>query len=271
MLKIKEYGEVTQITMGAGDQPIYLVSCYLVDGMLVDTGCPHTADELVNFLKDKNLKFAINTHYHEDHIGANHLLQKEFGLDIYAHPDAIPLINKVHELYPYQELVWGYPVPTVVLPIQDVIKTDNYQFGVIETPGHCNGHISLVELDKSWCFIGDLFVSERPRVIRPEENLREIIRSMNRLLDLSTKKLILFASNGKIVDDGRNALESCIQYLREMAKKARNLNEQGLSVNEIVQELFGGEQTIGAFGTFKDMTQGQFSTENLVKELLKLE
>lgn len=270
MLRIKEYDDITQIILGAGDQPLYLVSCYLVDGMLVDTGCAHTADELVDFLKDKNLKFVVNTHYHEDHIGANHLLQKDFCLDIYAHPDAIPLINKVHELYPYQELVWGYPVPTVVLPIQDVVKTDKYMFSIIETPGHCKGHISLVEPDKGWCFIGDLFVSKRPRVIRPEENLREIIQSMNKLLDLDTKELILFASNGKIVEDGRNAIKSCIQYFKEMAKEARDLNEQGLSINEVVQELFGGEQTIGAFGTFKEMTQGQFSTENLVRELLKL-
>lgn len=270
MLKVKDYEDVTQITMGAGDLPLYLVSSYLVDGMLVDTGCPHTADELFDFLKDKNLKFAINTHYHEDHIGANHHLLKELGIKIYAHPDSIPLINQVPELYPYQELVWGYPVPTVVLPIQDIVKTDNYQFSVIETPGHCNGHISLVEFDRGWCFLGDLFVSEKPRVIRPEENLTEIIRSMNKLLDLDTKKLVLFASNGKIVEEGRNALKSCIRYLKKMAEKAKNLNSQGLSINEIVQDLFGGEQTIGGFGTFKEMTQGQFSTENLVKELLKL-
>src|SRR4030067_2513858 len=136
MISATPYGEVLQIRMSRyPDFPTGAWVCaYLVDGLLVDTGPAHTAEELVRFLHDKAVKVAVNNHFHEDHISANKFLQDAYGIDIYAHPLAIGKINRSPKLYPYQEEVWGFPVPSEVKPIVDHIDTENYRFEVITTP-----------------------------------------------------------------------------------------------------------------------------------------
>ncbi len=69
---------------------LYWTAAYLVDGLLIDTGCAFTAEELICFLREHEVKQVVNTHHHEDHVGANYLIQRELGLDIFAHATAVP-------------------------------------------------------------------------------------------------------------------------------------------------------------------------------------
>lgn len=265
MIKVNQFEEVIQIKMGRemGGQVLYWVAAYLVDGLLIDTGCKHTAEELVKFLEGKNLKFAVNTHYHEDHIGANYTLKQKFGIEIFAPRESVSLINQVPKLYPYQETVWGYPEPTEVNCLPEKIETDHFHFDVVEIPGHCKGHVALVEPEKGWCFSGDLFISERPRVIRFEENITEITRSMRKLVDLKTNRLVLFTSIGEVVQDGRNALQACIEYFQDLSQRAKQLEKKGLSISAIRDELLGRESSLVR------LTDGQFSSENLIRAVLR--
>jgi glyoxylase-like metal-dependent hydrolase (beta-lactamase superfamily II) len=265
MIQVNHFEEVIQINMSRllGGKPRYWVAAYLVDGLLVDTGCKHTSNELVQWLTSQNVQLAVNTHYHEDHIGANYILKKRLGIEIVAHSDSVPLINKVPELYPYQELVWGYPDPTEVSCLNESIETDHFRFDVVETPGHCKGHVALVEPNKGWCFSGDLFLAENPRVIRPEENIPEIIESMKTLLQIRTDRLVLFTSGGKVIQDGRKALQSCIEYLEDLSQKAKRLEQKGLTISAIVHQLFGGESPLTQF------TDGDFSSKNLILCILR--
>ena len=265
MIETDKFEEVTQIKMSReiNGKPVYWVSAYLVDGLLIDTGCSYTADELIEFLDDKKVDLAVNTHFHEDHTGANKVLMDKLGIDIFAHPDSVKRISEKIELYPYQETVWGYPEPTVVKPVPDEIKTDNYTFQVIETPGHSIGHIALVELSKGWCFSGDIFAREMPKFIRPEEDVREMIKSMRSLISLPCERLVLLTSVGKIVEDGRESLSACIDNLSELAARVNALEKNGFGIGQIMDEVFGGEHNFSA------ITNNQYSTYNFVKSLLK--
>jgi len=265
VIETASFEEVTQVRMSRelDGRAVYWVAAYLVDGLLIDTGCSHTSRELAAFLEGRGLTLAVNTHYHEDHTGGNHDLMERFGVDVYAHPSSIPLISRRFDLYPYQEIAWGYPVPTAVKPIPDDLTTDHHTFRVVETPGHCAGHICLFEPTKGWCFTGDLFARENPKFIRPEEHVGEIIRSMRKVLDMTTERLVLFSAVGKIVEDGRKALGRCIDHFTDLGARVHRLHHAGLTVDEILKQEFGGEHS------FAELTNGQFSTRNLLNSLLE--
>ncbi len=245
-------------------KPLYWVAAYLVDGLLIDTGCSHTAAELVAFLEGLPLKYAVNTHYHEDHIAANRQIQEKFGVTIYAHPDAIPLIGKPASLFPYQEVVWGYPDPSEVLPVPKVIRTDRFTFEILETPGHCPGHIALIERLKGWCFSGDIFAGEKLKFMRPEEDMSSTLVSLEKLAGLDMKRMILFTASGRIVEKGREALLECVRNVRDMSQKAKKLQAKGRTVEEIVDDLFGGEHPLA------QRTNGQFTSANFIRSILKI-
>src|SRR4030043_726033 len=102
MLATAEYEQVPQINVCRYPDfnPGGTVSTYLVDGLLIDSGPAHTAEELTEFLKDKGVKVVVNTHYHEDHIAANALLKERYGVELLAHPLAANKINKPAALAP---------------------------------------------------------------------------------------------------------------------------------------------------------------------------
>jgi glyoxylase-like metal-dependent hydrolase (beta-lactamase superfamily II) len=266
MLETITFEQVTQIKMSreVDGKPIYWVAAYLVDGLLIDTGCSYTSRELLAFLEGMNVTRAVNTHFHEDHVGGNGDIIDGLGIEIYAHPDSVPLIAKRPELYPYQEMVWGYPEPSIVKAVPDVVRTDNYSFTVMETPGHSVGHIALAELLKGWFFTGDLFSRENPKFIRPEENIGMIMSSMRAILEVAGDRCVLFTSVGKIVEDGRAALTASLEYLSGLAGTAKKLQGEGLAAEEIVTKIFGGEHN------FAKLSNGQYTSLNLVRSLLEV-
>ena len=89
------------------------------------------------------------------------------------------------------------------------------------------------------------------------------MRSMNRIMDLPMERLVLFTAVGKIIEDGRKALKNCMEYFKELARKTKAMEQAVLSLNDIINNIFGGENA------FAKLTNGQFSTFNLVSSILK--
>jgi glyoxylase-like metal-dependent hydrolase (beta-lactamase superfamily II) len=216
---------------------------------------------LAEFLKDKLLKTVVNTHHHEDHIAANHLLQERYGVEILAHSLATDKINRPATLFPYQEEVWGYPVPSQVKEIGDTVATQHYRFEVIYTPGHDRDHICLFEPDNGWLFSGDLFTGTRPNAVRPMDDVPQIIADLKTVKDLKPK--IIFPAPGKVRTNAVPVLEKTIRYLEELGQKVVELHEDGLAAAEIMKHIFNDEAPIAEF------TQQQFSSLNLVKSYLR--
>jgi glyoxylase-like metal-dependent hydrolase (beta-lactamase superfamily II) len=265
MIEVNQIDEILRIKMCQlfFGEPVYWVAAYLIDGLLIDTGCKHTAEELADVLKDRTLKCAVNTHYHEDHIGANALLKEKFGIEIFAHPDSVPLIRECPEINPYREVAWGNPEPSEAAVLPDSIDTPHYHFDVIDTPGHSRGHVVLVEPDKGWCFSGDLFVGERPRVIRPDDVIPQTILSLKKLLETKTTDLVLFTAGGRIVRNGRRAVQTCVDYLEDISEKVLEVAQKGHSYERIVETVFGGENI------FEELTGGDYSSKNMVRSIIE--
>jgi glyoxylase-like metal-dependent hydrolase (beta-lactamase superfamily II) len=262
---------VTQIKMSnaVGGVPLYWVSGYLVDDLLVDTGCNYTKQELVDLLKSRIVSTVVNTHHHEDHISGNHLLQSTRKVSILAHPFAIPLMKMRPKLYPYQELTWGYPDSSDAKPIPEAIETENHEFKVAHVPGHSFDHIALIEPKEGWIFVGDLFISVKPVASRLDENQWHTISSLKRIRGFAPR--IMFGAVPGPVMDASSVLDTSILLREKLGRRIVKLNEEGLTSAKIVNEVFGKEsqfERVGMRTTYKEFTQGEYSTENLVETFI---
>jgi glyoxylase-like metal-dependent hydrolase (beta-lactamase superfamily II) len=142
------------------------------------------------------------------------------------------------------------------------IETTKFRFEVIETPGHCQDHISLMEPSRGWCFTGDLYFGEKLKIAGRENDIAAMVRSMKRLLEFETEGLVLFSALRTVEKEGRRALQSAIDYFEDLAVKSKDLHRKGMAVPAIVDKLMGGESA------FARLTGGQFSSANLIRLLL---
>ena len=268
MIKITPYGGVTRFDLartlsGSGR---YWTTAYLVDRMLVDTGCAHSAPALIEALDDTALVQIANTHTHEDHIGANGPLQQQrIGLEVLAHPSALPVLSDPRREQPlqlYRRVMWGWPDACVGQPVSDgdVIETENYQFQVLHTPGHSSDHLCLFEPEQGWLFTGDLFVGGRDRALRSDNDIWQIIGSLKRIAALPAKTM--FPGSARVRENPIEALGIKIAYLEQLGEAVLALDRQGWGVAEIVRALCGGPMWI------EFITLGHFSRRRLVQSYL---
>jgi glyoxylase-like metal-dependent hydrolase (beta-lactamase superfamily II) len=264
LIKETAFGKIIRIMMGRDldGAVLYWTTAYLVDGLLIDTGCTYTAEELIKFLHGLKVDKIVNTHHHEDHVGGNALLQKKRGPELYAHHLTIPLINRRLPLNKYQELVWGYPQPSVAKPLLPEVRTAHHNFRVIETPGHCPDHVSLYEPEQGWLFSGDLFVSETQKVFRADEDILTILSSLQRLLELPGPELTIFTSIGEVFTTGRSSILAFLDYIEEVRTKALQLSSEGHDAVSIRDTIFKRESIMAK------LTEGHYSVLNLIRGLL---
>lgn len=265
MIEIRQFEEITQIMMCPDKEARigYWVSAYVIDGLLIDTGPAHTALELAHYLKGIPVSRVFNTHHHEDHIGGNRIISEAFGLEIFAHPLCVPLIENPPASSRYRQDLWGQPSGSKVKPVPREIKTYNFTFEVIQTNGHCPGHICLLEPHRGWVFSGDLYVGRRVNTAGPESNLVETISSMKRLIRHPAWRLVLLTSLRTMEKEGRKALSACVDRMEALVSEASRLQDEGRTVNDIVDILFGGESI------FHKTTGGFYSTRRFVEQLLE--
>lgn len=271
MLKLSQFGDVTRIDSARtfAGKGYYWTTAYLVDGLLIDTGCAHTANELAGALNDRKLDRITNTHSHEDHIGANGILSRNRkALEILAHPFALPVLANPREKQPqqlYRRAFWGWPEPSTGKPAIDgaLIETEKYRFRVIYTPGHSQDHLCLYEQENGWLFSGDLFVGGKDRALRLDSNIWQIIASLKLVAGLPLERL--FPGCARVRDDPKQEFKNKIEYLEETGMKVLNLHKAGLGTDAIARSVFGGPMFVEL------ITFGHFARRCLVNSYLRQE
>ncbi len=268
MLKITELGEVRRIDSARSfaGRGYYWTTAYLVGEVLIDTGCRHTAGDLAVFLEGKPLSCIANTHSHEDHIGADGLLQRiRKGVAIRAHPAALRVLEKPRQAQPlqfYRRLFWGWPEAAKAQALQDGewIEAGEHRFQVMYTPGHSPDHLCLYEAQRGWLFSGDLFVGGRDRALRAGSDVWGIIASLKKAVSLPLTWL--YPGCARVRENPAQELHDKIAYLEETGEQVKKLHQQGRPVEAIADRLFGGRMWI------ETITWGHFTRANLVRSYL---
>ncbi|MFQ5825019.1 MAG: MBL fold metallo-hydrolase [bacterium] len=256
-------GPVTQFKMARRvfGYDLYYTAAYFVDGLLIDTGFQHVANDYFERLRQKNVQQIVHTHSHEDHVGANYLFQKHLGLKAKVHPIAMDLIlHPPKKLKVYRHVIWGIPNSAESEPIENEISTNNYNFKVLYLPGHSKDHIGLYEPKEGWFFGGDLFLGVKVRVLRYDEQFYELMDSLKKAIELPLSKY--FCGSSKILDTPKKYLEMKLQFFEEVKDEVLELRQKGWESKKIRDKVLGREPSI----TY--ISQGEFSKLNLVTGIL---
>jgi ribonuclease/clavin/mitogillin len=263
-LYIKPNGPVNSIRMTRRflGLPIYKVHAFFVDGLLIDTGFTLGRDRFLKFLDTLHLDAVVNTHHHEDHTGNNFWIRKKYGLLPLAHPKTFSYLQDPSQWVPwYRRLLWGCPHSSETGKLDSKIRTRNFDFMVIPTPGHSDDHICLYEPNEEWLFSGDLFISEQVKYFRRDEDIDSMIDSLEKVAALRPKKM--FCSFSGSIDNPLEAINKKIEYLKNLQKKVEEMFHQGLSLGEIQWRLLGRGDHLGFF------TAGDICKRNLINAFLK--
>ena len=164
---------------GFGLSDDYDCHVYLIDGgeelALVDAGGGRDVDRILENIRadgfePSKVRHMLLTHAHGDHVGGAAGLRTALGVPrVYIHRDSAPYLREGDEkaicldeakrvgLYPADYRFQPCPVD-VELREGDTVRVGDLSLKVIETPGHCSGHVSFLMQngDKMAFFGGDL-------------------------------------------------------------------------------------------------------------------
>jgi hydroxyacylglutathione hydrolase len=134
------------------------------DISVIDPGDASPVIELINTNK-LNLVDILLTHHHFDHVGGTLELKEQIDGKVYGPVGNIEGID-IH------------------VTENDTVKTLDYEFSVLETPGHTLDHIAYVESQKNLVFCGDtLFSAGCGRVFEGTfEQMHNSVQKLNQLV-----------------------------------------------------------------------------------------
>lgn len=253
--------------------------CYLVDGsLLIDTGFPWARRSLEQTLIElgaaDTITTVVNTHYHEDHTGNNDLLVELCNAQVLVHPDAIPEIRFPVELRWYRSFLFGPAQITNASPIGASVKTEHTRFEVIETPGHCPGHICLFEPDKKILFSGDLYIAADLDSQLGDADGPQWIASLERVMEL--KPEWLFDAHGTVFEGAEavaQQLQRKLDFLQTIRSRVRENATHEQTIEELTRKVFDRRSLVHFLsfgeGWLSLITGSDFSRSNIVKSFLR--
>lgn len=264
MLKWKRIAEnFISISVGKeyDEQPYYWTTFYYYKGLIVDTGCPHTAEEAVNFIEKMklDLKAVLLTHYHEDHSGGAYLFKERFDVDVLAPKKSLGILADPPEIPAYRQIVWGQPKPIKANPLKREMKFNRVTVITFETPGHSFDHVSF--LTENIMFIGDLVTNPTPIIMKKEEDCIALIDSLKMIVNLNFET----AYGGHGFWD-KNSVKSTLNNMLKLKEKVDVLRSTGLSAEQIVEKIFSDVPDKVVW--MEEMSEYEWSRRNLVESLL---
>ncbi len=138
-------------------------------------------------------------------------------------------------ILPYQHFSWGSTEPVEVEPLPEVIDNDGVYLVPVHTPGHSRDLTCYWEPGRGVLFSGDLYLADRIKFFRCDENIIDQIRSLRRVLDLDFD--VLLCGHRPRSTGGRGRVAAKLQFLEDFFGRVEDSWRSGQSEHAIVRKL----------------------------------
>ena len=194
----------------------------LIGDHLIDTGISP------NHLRKLKRKFPINhvlfTHWHEDHISGNYLLN---NVKFYCHSKDVLPIENVEKMIPLYN-VRNTPVEEELISLIKLLRMQNIKIDaliedndivdvgnqlklkVLFTPGHTAGHCAFYELNSKIAFLGDIDLTRHPYYGNLDASLIEFEESIAKIKSLDIN--IVVTGHRGIIEGKKKINEEIEKY-----------------------------------------------------------
>ncbi len=239
---------------------------YRIGDTQIDTGPSNQWRHIRKVLKQewqsKPLRQLLITHHHEDHSGNAARIARLTGIRPLAPVQGQDKLAQGYRTPLLQKIIWGSPQPVATDSLHEKITlADGSPVIPVHTPGHAKDLTCFFLPQQKYLFSGDMYIARSLKHFRSDENLTELIGSLNRLLALDFDTV--FCPHRGIVEDGYQAILDKRDNLVRLCEQAQALQQQGASEDDILVKLLGPEDMMAR------ITRGNLSKRNLIQEALR--
>lgn len=260
-----QHEEVTGFKFGYTPvgSPKLFVYFYYVDGLLIDTGQRKACKQILAATKPLPVEQIFVTHHHEDHSGNIPQLRQQHNCLAYAPALTCEMMKAPPYMSFPRRLLWGVREPySDLAPIGHQIKTKNYCFDVIATPGHASDMVVLHEPAKKWLFSADLYVNHYIGYMLDDESISKQIDSTRKILELDFE--VMFCSHNPQLSQGKKQLAEKLDFLDSFFERVATEYQNGLTAQEIMRKLKLREDWL-----VRSLSGGQLSKLNMVRSVIR--
>lgn len=215
--------------------PLMTVYCYVFDNIMIDTGLSHMEEEAVNIAKENKVEQIFLTHHHEDHSGNAAAISKALEADVYGHNFAAEILQNPRDIHPYRKYVWGKAAKLSVKDFPGNIQTPLGRIIPVLTPGHAMDHTAFFIPEKGILFSGDLYLADRIKFFKSNEDLGIQIESLKKVLDLDFDTLL--CGHYPRQENGKKHIKNKLEFLENFYGNIVELWKKGLAEKQIFKRM----------------------------------
>ena len=211
------------------------VFCFVLGRTMVDTGLSHMGPEVLTLARAHRVTRILLTHHHEDHSGNADRICRGTGATAFAHDLARAKMKTRYPVLPYQKIIWGRTTPMAISPLPHAVDTELGPLVPIPTPGHSKDHLCYHLPDHGVLFSGDLYLGDRIKFFRSDEDVLEEVASLKKIskLDFDT---LLCGHNPK-GKKGRAHVLAKLDFLENLCGGIAALHDKGYGEKQIFHRL----------------------------------
>lgn len=261
MSAIRQQGKINENTtlLDIGLFGVYgIASVYLIRGektCLIDTGTSKEAPRLVKLLRELGAfppNYIVVTHAHYDHAqGVPHLRREAAGenksIEVLASQQAIPLLadrsfNDPFNKGPYESILDVTPVEE-----GETIDLGGITLRFYEIPGHCRGHIAILDEKNKTIFVGDALGVKYadhcflPPFMPPTWDPQAFLSSVNKLKQIPYEAICLGHFGCFSGSEARSILDEAVETYRTWwqlyVKNADRLDDADYLLQAVRKEI----------------------------------